>query len=138
MNERQKGPTSRWALQALWGTFGVVAVIAGSMSVALGSAVQVDAGTVSPSMESELRFYAAWYVVAGVLALRTVPRIAVERATIRILCAGLFVGGAARLVGAIVVGWPPTMLVVLMALEFVIPAVVVPWQAAVARDAQAR
>ena len=120
-------------LKWLWATFGVVAVVFGSLSVVFGSAVQPEAGTVSPSVESELRFYAAWYVVAGVLALRTVPRIASEGTTIRVLCAGLFLGGAARLVAALRVGWPPAFLVVLMVLEFVIPAVVVPWQAAVAR-----
>lgn len=119
-------------LQWLWATFGVVAVVFGSLSVVFGSAVQPEAGTVAPGVESELRFYAAWYVVAGVLALRTVPRIASEGTTIRVLCAGLFVGGAARLVAALRVGWPPAFFVVLMVLEFLIPAIVVPWQAAVA------
>lgn len=124
---------ARSALQWLWATFGVVAVVAGSLSLVLGSAVQPEAGTVSPSMESELRYYAAWYVVAGVLALRTLSRIESETATIRILCAGLFAGGAARAVAAAQVGTPPAILVFLMVVELVLPLVVVPWQAAVAR-----
>ncbi len=127
----------RRTLQVLWCAFGAVAAVSGFLSLAFGSAVQPEAGSVSPSMESELRYYAAWYVVVGVLALRTVPRIASETATIRILCAGLFAGGAARAVAASQVGTPPPILVFLMVIELVLPLVVIPWQAAVARRAAA-
>lgn len=127
----------RRALQVLWGTFGIVAVVAGALSVFFGSAVQPEAGPVSPSVESELRYYAAWYVVAGLLALRTVPRIEAHAATIRLACAGLFLGGIGRAIGALVVGTPPGMLVFLMVVELVLPVIVVAWQAGVARAAPA-
>jgi hypothetical protein len=80
-----------------------------------------------------MRFYAAWYVAAGVLLLRTVPRVDSKGPTIRAICAVLFLAACARVISLVVVGAPHPVFLVLMVIEFTIPAVVVPWQAAVGR-----
>ena len=79
-----------------------------------------------------MRFYAAWYLAAGVFLLRTVARVESEGPKIRAICAVLFLAALARVISLVAVGAPHPIFLVLMAIEFAIPAVVVPWQAAVA------
>lgn len=125
----------RRALQTCVAALGVVAVVFGLVGVFTGPSLIRDAGTVSPSVDSELRFYAAWYVGAGALLLWTVPRIEIEGRLIRGVCAVLVLAAAGRVVSLVVAGKPHALYLVLMAIEFAIPIVVVPWQAAVARRA---
>jgi len=54
---------------------GIVAVAAGAHTVLIGGDSVLNHGDVSAGVDSELRFYAAWYVVAGALLLRAVRRI---------------------------------------------------------------
>lgn len=93
----------------------------------------LEGGKVSANVDSELRFYAAWYAAAGVLLLRTVRRVESEGTTIRAICAVLFVAACSRVISIIAVGAPHPMFLALMVVEFAIPVLVVPWQAAVAR-----
>ena len=123
----------RRGLQVILAIIGVVAVTAGGLTVLLGADSLIGAGAASPTIDSELRFYAAWYVIAGALLLRSVRRVESEAVIIRAVCAGLFLGGSGRLVSLIAVGTPHPVAMVLMGLEFAIPLVIVPWQAAVAR-----
>jgi hypothetical protein len=84
-----------------------------------------------------MRFYAAWYVGAGLVLLRAAPRPETATTVVRAVAALLLLAAVARVVSVVVEGWPHWSQVVLMVLEFVIPAVVVPWQAVVARRAVA-
>lgn len=109
------------------------AVFFGGLTVVAGVDSIIGAGEASATLDSELRYYSAWYVAAGVFLIRAARRVESERVTIRILMATLFVGGLSRAVSMIVVGIPHPVSVTLMVLELSIPLVIVPWQAAVAR-----
>ncbi len=115
---------------------GAVALTAGLVSVVLGAASVAGAGTPTPSLDSELRFYAAWYAVAGALALRASVRVESETFTVRAIAAGFFLAGCGRALSFAFVGRPHVVAVVLMVIELVIPFVLIPWQAAVARGAE--
>jgi hypothetical protein len=123
----------RRGLQLTLTIVGGVAVAFGALTVITGGALVLDGGKVSPSIDSELRFYAAWYVGAGVIVIRAARRVESEGSTIRAVCAVLLLGGMARLLSIVSVGAPHPVFLVLMALEIVLPALLVPWQAAVAR-----
>ncbi len=124
---------SRRGLQLLLTVLGLVAVTFGTLSALLG-AVSVEGVVEAPaSLDSELRYYAVWYVMAGVLVLRTVRRVEAETTLLRIVCAALFAGGAVRLLSIASVGTPHAAYLWLMGLELGLPVVIVPWQAAVAR-----
>jgi hypothetical protein len=84
-------------------------------------------------LDSELRFYADWYVVAGVLLLRGVHRVETEKLVVRAVGGAFFLAGCARLLAIVTVGTPHGFAVFLMIVELIIPAMIVPWQAAVAR-----
>lgn len=126
---------SRRGLQAVLLLLGLVAVVAGSATVLTGGSLVVERGEVSASVDSELRFHGAWYVAAGLVLLRAVSRVERETILIRTICAVVFVAACGRLISLVVVGAPHPLYLTLMVIEFAIPVVVVPWQAAVARQA---
>ena len=123
-------------LRAAMTMLGVVALMFGALSVVMGAAIVPGSDEASASVDSELRFYAAWYAAAGVVLLRTARRAETEGSTIRFIAVVFFIAGCARLVSLIVVGKPHLLFMVLMILELLIPAMVVPWQASVARRNQ--
>lgn len=112
---------------------GAGACVAGAATVLLGAGSIIGLASLTPTADSEMRFYATWYVLAGVLAIRSARRVEDETFTIRVLFGGLFLAGCARALSLAVVGRPHAFSVVLMALELVLPLVILPWQAAVAR-----
>jgi Domain of unknown function (DUF4345) len=112
---------------------GWVASIAGTLSVLFGSYIQFDHGEVVPSVDSELRFYAVWYVFAGAALLRAVPEVEDAKITVRAVGVAFFAAGCGRLVSLVVVGRPHLSQLVLMVIELILPFVIIPWQASVAR-----
>jgi Domain of unknown function (DUF4345) len=124
---------SRRGLQAILTILGLVAVVFGTLTVFTGGAGVIGGGEVSASVDSELRFYASWYAAAGVMMLRAVPRVESAGTTIRALCIVLVIAACARVISIMVIGTPHPVFLVLMIVEFAIPVVIVPWQAAIAR-----
>ena len=121
------------ALRVLLGVVGTVMVVAGAAGVVLGVGTVVGASPVNANVDSELRFFAAWYVVSGVLLLKSLFRIEEAGFVVRLVGAGFFLAGCSRLLSVIVVGPPHRLQMVLMGVELVLPLVIVPWQRAVAR-----
>jgi len=124
---------SRRALQAVLTVIGTVATVEGGRGVLQGASQVVDGGTVSANVDSEYRFYSSWYQVLGVLVLRAARRPESETTIVRACGAGFFVAACGRVLSMRSVGSPHLLQKGLLALEFAIPAVIVPWQAAVAR-----
>jgi hypothetical protein len=126
---------SRKGLQAFLTLLGCVAVIFGGLAMVLGAASVPRPGSFTSNLDSELRFFATWYVIVGVLLLRTVRDVESQATIIRTIAAGAFLAGCARALGWAAGGAPDTQFAVLMVIELAIPIVVVPWQSAVARAA---
>ncbi|MFN2526410.1 MAG: DUF4345 domain-containing protein [Actinomycetota bacterium] len=122
------------ALQLVLALLGLVAIFFGPFGVFGGLAQVPEAGEVSANVDSEVRFFAAWYVVAGAVLLRAAVRLRAETFAVQVVCAGFFLAACGRLLSWIVAGRPHWSQVGLMILEFVIPAVVLPWHAAVLRS----
>jgi hypothetical protein len=123
-------------------TFGLIAVSFGLLSVLFGVDVIPSSGglgsggatgELAASVDGELRYYGAWYVLAGVLTLRALPRIESETFTIRLVCAALLLGATGRVLSIVVTGLPHPVFLVLLGLEVLFPVAVVPWQAALVR-----
>lgn len=129
---------SRRGLQLLLGAVGAVAVGFGLLSVLLGTSVVAEPGGGGASVDSEHRFYAAWYVVGGVLALRAARDVEREATAVRLVAGGFALGAVGRLLGLAQAGQPALRYVVLMVVEVVLAAVLVAWQAAAARAAASR
>jgi hypothetical protein len=129
---------SRRGLQAVITGIGSVATVAGVLGVVGGGATVLEGGRVSANVDSEFRFHATWYAVLGVLMLRAARRPEHETVVIRAAGAGFLVAACSRVVSWAWVGKPHWWFRLLMALEFVMPAVIIPWQHRLARDTTRR
>lgn len=126
-------PDSRTNLARAVAALAIVPMTTGALSIVLGSAIVPGGDGTAPSVESELRFYAAWWFGAGLLLLHLAPRLDERAAEFRGVCAVLFLGGVARVLGIADAGAPHWSLLVLMALELLLPPVLVLWHLRTAR-----
>ncbi|MBW3594567.1 MAG: DUF4345 domain-containing protein [Actinobacteria bacterium] len=124
---------SRRALQVFLTILGSVAIVTGATTVILGVDSIVGAERVSGTVDSEMRFYAVWYVGAGVLLLREGARVESAYRVITAIAALFFLAGCSRALSWAVVGRPHKLSIVLMMIELALPFVVVPWQRRIAR-----
>jgi hypothetical protein len=108
---------------------GVVATTAGLDTVIRGGKSLPGQPLANPVVESELRFYAAFYVAYGVAALRIAPRADRDTASLRALAGALFLAGIARIIGWRAVGRPHRLQLALLAIELAAPPSMVAWQA---------
>jgi hypothetical protein len=109
-----------------------VATAAGLYTVVAGAKSLPDQELANASVESELRFYAAFYVVYGLAALRVAPRADRDRESVRALAGALFLAGLARTGGWFVAGKPHRLQRGLLVVELAAPPVIVAWQARLA------
>jgi hypothetical protein len=79
-------------------------------------------------VESELRFYAAFYAAYGLAVLRVAPGADRHTAAVRALAGALFLAGLARAAGWIAVGRPHRPQRGLLAIELAAPPAIVAWQ----------
>ena len=129
-----RGRAARHLAQALT-VVGLVMVVAGSVTVLFGMSPIAGDVVVTPDADSEMRFYAVWYVVVGALLLRSRRDVTGATNIVRFVGFGFLAAGCARALSWGVVGRPGTVALVLMVIELLLPLIVIPWQAAVARRA---
>ena len=125
---------SRTALRGVFYVAGGVATTAGLQTVIAGARSLPDQDLANASVESELRFYAAFYVAFGLAALRIAPRADRATAEVRALAATLFLAGVARGGGWLAVGRPSRLQRRLLAIELAAPPAVVAWQSRLAAE----
>jgi Domain of unknown function (DUF4345) len=80
-------------------------------------------------VESELRFYAGFYVAYGLLMFRTARRADPDPAAVRALAAALFLAGLGRAGAWLTVGKPHPLQRALLAIELATPPLIVVEQA---------
>jgi Domain of unknown function (DUF4345) len=115
-------------LQLLLIALGAIAFIAGASTVVLGATSVVGIDDPSPAVDSEMRFFAAWYAAAGVLLVRAARQVEINGTLIRGVSVTVFIAGCARALSWMAVGKPPAMAIVLMGIELALPFVIIPLQ----------
>lgn len=125
--------SARRGLQLFLTILGCVALVAGAATVLFGVDSVVGAEHVSGTVDSEMRLYVVWYAAAGLLLIRSVPRLETEKRIISTTAILFFLAGASRALSWVMVGRPHTLAVVLMIVELSLPFVILPWQAVIAR-----
>lgn len=123
---------SKDALRAVFYAAGLVATIAGLHTVIVGAKSIAGEELANPSVESELRFYAAFYVAFGLGALRVAPRADRDSGAVRRLAGALFLAGLARAGGWLTVGRPHRLQRTLLVVELGAPPVIAAWQSRLA------
>lgn len=122
----------RTALQVLLVALGIVAFVAGLVTVFTGTGGMPGDSRATPNVESELRFYSTFWTGFGVLALYAARRPEQETTLLRGLSLFLFLAGLARVFAWLDSDRPDTQFLVLMALELTLPPLIVWAQARVA------
>jgi hypothetical protein len=112
---------------------GAGSVAFGLLGVLKGGDGVIDGGPVSANVDSEIRFFSAWYAVLGVLVLRAARRPESETIAVRACGGGFLLAAVGRMLSRRAAGAPAPLFQVLTAAEFAIPAVIVPWQATLRR-----
>jgi len=131
-NARLTSSFSRGALRAVFYLGGAVATVAGLHTVIAGAKSIPRQKLSNPSVEGELRFYAAFYVAYGLVALRVAPRADRDTATVRALAGALLLAGLGRAGGWLAVGRPHRLQIALLVIELGAPPPIVAWQARLA------
>lgn len=126
----------RTALQVLLVALGIVAFVAGLVTVFTGTGGMPGDSRATPNVESELRFYATFWTGFGVLTLYAARRPEKETLLLRGLSLFLFLGGLARIPAWLASDRPDTQFLVLMGLELTLPLFIVWAQARVTARAE--
>ena len=105
---------------------GVVATLAGTRGLLVGSREVPDPGAVTASVDSEYRFYAAWYPVLGITILRGARQPVIDAAMVRAVAAGLGLAAAGRALSIRALGRPARSQMVLLGIEAVLSGALVP------------
>jgi len=124
----------RTGLRLVLASIGAVAATFGTLGVVNGGGGVVNGGSVSPNVDSEMRFFASWYAVLGILLLRSARQPEAAATIVRACGAGFFLAGCGRLLSTKELGPPSTVFKVLAAIEFAIPAVIIPWHEVIRRQ----
>ena len=106
---------------------GVTALAAGARGLLIGAREVSDAPAVEASVDSEYRFYAAWYPMLGIALLTEADRGSTDGRLIRFVAAGLGLAATGRAVSIRTVGWPHRSQVGLLALEAALAAALPRW-----------
>ena len=107
---------------------GCIPTATGIASMARGTSIVRDAGPVAPGVDSEHRYYAAFWTALGPVLWHTALHPERHRARIDAMAATVFAGGVARLLSARQVGAPHPTYRVLTVAELVLPVAVTGWQ----------
>lgn len=107
---------------------GAVATTAGLDTVVRGARSLPSQDLANAGLESDLRFYAAFYLAYGLTILRVGSRSEPEPAHVRAVAGALFLAGLARATAWREVGPPHRLQQALLVLELALPPTLVGWQ----------
>lgn len=91
-------------------------------------------GMSSPNVDSELRFYAVFWVAYGFFVLRTANNLTNNLHFVPLLAGLFFVGGLGRVLSLVAVGQPHPLIIVLMVAELAMPLLLIGLWAGVRRQ----
>ena len=101
--------------------FGIVCCLIAFTHICFGPSSIPGSVPVNATMDSEDRFYATIFLGFGVAIIWCARDIVQRQRTFQFLLVIFFLGGIARIVSAIAVGWPNALFQFLGAIELVLP-----------------
>lgn len=125
----------RLALRVVLLVFAAVAILMGLQGALQGTDGVRASGSVNDNVDSEFRYFAAWYVGAGVVAAWAARRVGTPEArfVVRVVAGTLVLGAFARVVAIATEGWPHGLFVFLIVVEVAAALVLLTLQTAVDR-----
>ena len=117
------------AFRALFYLGGAVATAAGLHTAIAGARSLPGDQRAGPEVESELRYYGAFYCAYGLAVLSMASRADRDATAVRAVAGSLFLAGLARAGGWAAAGRPHPVQQALLAIELGAPPAVLVWQA---------
>lgn len=118
----------RTTLQAVLTAGGTLATVAGLQTVISGARSIPGKPEADALVESELRFYGAFYAATGLAVLHVAPRAEQEPRAVRAIAAAVLLAGLARAGGWVAAGAPHPAQRALLAIELALPPAIVALQ----------
>ena len=120
------------SLQVVLAFLSLLPLVVGTLGFVYGAALLAPAAAVTPKLDSQYRFVAAWDVGMALIVWWIIPQIERQTTLFRLICMLVCVGGVGRVIALLVVGSPGTAFLAVTVLELLIP-LLIPWQAQVAK-----
>jgi hypothetical protein len=117
----------RRALIVVVAVLGAIPVVTGLMEVFLGPSFAPGGEAVNPSLDSEWRYAHTFWLAAGVLLWWSLFAPEKRAPVTRVILIIAALGGLARLVSVLWVGWPHPVFIASLVLEVVILPFVIWW-----------
>lgn len=102
-------------------------IMAGLSHVALGPAADRLLGAVitgDAGLDSQNRFYGAAFTLYGLIFWVAASDVERHTVMLRLALVAFFLGGLARIASIVLMGWPPPMILALLASEIILPPVI--------------
>ena len=132
---RQSWRYDQRALGLALGALGTLAAVAGARGVLRGAREVAGPKPMPSVVDSEYRFYAAWYLLTGVTLLRVAVEPEAAQREVRFVGVGFWTAAAGRILSLQQTGRPSMGQLVLLGAELTLPLLLLPWQARVAHSA---
>jgi hypothetical protein len=107
---------------------GLIPLFLGGTGVFFGAAEHSGGTDVAAALDNQYRYLAGVYVAVGLMILWSVGDIKGRAMLLRFAMLGWFLGGLARIVSWMTVGEPASWQVSGLAVEMVVPVVLILWQ----------
>lgn len=115
------------ALRLLVAVFGAICALIALAHIAMGTRTIPGQPFINATLDSQDRFYAAFFLAFGVALVWCSRDLVARGAVFRALLVPFFVGGLARVLSAALVGLPDPMFVALTVIELVLPPLLWWW-----------
>jgi hypothetical protein len=122
------------ALQLTLGILSLLPLTFGALGLWLGAGMYIPADAVTPKLDSQFRFMAAWDVGLAFVAWWFIAHIELDTGLFKLVCLAVFLGGLGRVAAWFSTGSPGLAFGVVTAVELLVPALI-PWQSWVRRRA---
>lgn len=113
---------------------GLIPLFLGGTGVLFGAAEHAGGEAVGAALDSQYRYLAGVYVAVGAMILWSAADVKGRASLLRFAMLGWFLGGLARVVSWMTVGEPADWQVSGIAVELIVPAVMLLWQKRVMRS----
>ncbi|MFL1377710.1 DUF4345 domain-containing protein [Nocardiopsis protaetiae] len=119
--------------QGVFAMLGLIVVATGAVDLVSGTAALPGDTAVSTEVDSNYRFFAGVWLGLGIAMFVILRRITEHTALLLVITGAVFLGGLGRLVSLLLVGVPTPFMLGLLAVELIVPPVLVIWQARLRR-----
>jgi hypothetical protein len=120
-------------LQIVLAVLSLLPLVVGTLGFIHGAALFAPASGVTPKLDSQYRFVAAWDVGLAFIVWWIIPQIERQTVLFRLICLLVCLGGIGRVIAWLVVGSAGPAFLAVTVLELLIP-LLIPWQAQVAKQ----